>query len=94
MVRAQRTRATWIRSDERGQDTDFEGKQEFTQLGFRIQVLGPGQHGLYHGERGQEDFLVVSGECLLVIEGEERRLKEWDFVPLPALDTAHVRRCR
>ena len=75
--------ATWIRSDDRGQDTDFEGKQEFTQLGFRIQVLGPGQHGLYHGERGQEDFLVVSGECLLVIEGEERRLKAWDFVHCP-----------
>jgi quercetin dioxygenase-like cupin family protein len=75
--------ATWISSDERGQDTDFEGKQEFPQLGFRIQVLGPGQRGIYHGERGQEDFLVVSGECLLVIEGEERRLKAWDFVHCP-----------
>jgi uncharacterized cupin superfamily protein len=75
--------ATWISSDDRGQDTDFEGKQEFPQLGFRIQVLGPGQHALYHGERGQEDFLVVSGECLLVIEGEERRLKAWDFVHCP-----------
>ena len=75
--------ATWIRSDDRGQDTDFEGKQEFHQLGFRIQVLGPGQHGLYHGESGQEDFLVVSGECILVIEGEERRLKAWDFVHCP-----------
>ena len=75
--------ATWISSDERGQDTDFEGKQEFPQLGFRIQVLGPGQRGIYHGERGQEDFLVVSGECLLVIEGEERPLKAWDFVHCP-----------
>ena len=75
--------ATWIRSDDRGQDTDLEGKQEFPQLGFRIQVLGPGQHGLYHGERGQEGFLVVAGECLLVIEGEERHLKTWDFVHCP-----------
>ena len=41
---------TWIRSEERGQDTDFEGRQEWTQLGFRIQVLSPGQRGLYHGE--------------------------------------------
>ena len=64
--------ATWVRSEERGQDTDFEARQEWTQLGFRIQVLGPGQRSLYHGERGQEDFLVVSGECVLVIEGEER----------------------
>jgi quercetin dioxygenase-like cupin family protein len=75
--------ATWIRSEERGQDTDFEGKQEWTQLGFRIQILSPGQRGVYHRERGQEDFLVVSGECILVIEGEERRLEAWDFVHCP-----------
>jgi uncharacterized cupin superfamily protein len=74
---------SWIRSEERGQDTDFEGGQEWTELGFRIQVLSPGQRGIYHGERGQEDFLVVSGECVLVIEGEERRLKAWDFVHCP-----------
>ncbi len=81
--------ATWIRSEERGQDTDFEGAQEWKQLGFRIQVLGPGQRGVYHGERGQEDFLVVAGECLLVIEGEERRLGAWDFVHCPPW-TRHV----
>ena len=74
---------TWITSAERGQDTDFEGRQEWAQLGFRIQVLSPGQRGIYHGERGQEAFLVVSGECVLVIEGEERRLKQWDFVHCP-----------
>ena len=81
--------ASWIRSEERGQDTDFEGGQEWTQLGFRIQVVGPGQRGIYHGERGQEDFLVVSGECLLVIDGEERPLKAWDFVHCPPW-TRHV----
>jgi uncharacterized cupin superfamily protein len=76
--------ATWVRSEERGRDTDFEGGQEWTQLGFRIQVLLPGQrNGMYHRERGQEDFLVVSGECVLVIEGEERNLKAWDFVHCP-----------
>ena len=53
------------------------------QLGFRIQVLSRGQRGLYHGESGQEDFLVVSGECLLVIEGEERPLQAWNFVHCP-----------
>jgi quercetin dioxygenase-like cupin family protein len=74
---------SWIRSEERGQDTDFEGRQEWAELGFRIQILSPGQRGLYHGERGQEDFLVVSGECLLVIEGGERRLEAWDFVHCP-----------
>jgi quercetin dioxygenase-like cupin family protein len=73
----------WVRSEDRGQDTDFEGGQEWTQLGFRIQVLFPGQHALYHGERGQEDFLVVAGACILVIEGEERKLEQWDFVHCP-----------
>jgi uncharacterized cupin superfamily protein len=82
--------ATWVRSEERGQDTDFEGRQEWTQLGFRIHVLMPGQrNGMYHRERGQEDFLVVSGECVLVIEGEERSLKAWDFVHCPPW-THHV----
>ena len=75
--------ARWVRSEERGQDTDFEGKQEWTQLGFRIQIIAPGQRGMYHRERGQEGFLVVSGECTLLIEGEERRLKAWDFVHCP-----------
>ena len=74
---------SWIRSEERGQDTDFEGRQEWAQLGFRIQIISPGQRGLYHGERGQEDFLVVSGECVAVIEGEERHLKAWDFFHSP-----------
>ena len=44
---------------------------------------------MYHGESGQEDFLVVSGECVLVIEGEERRLRAWDFVHCPPW-TQHV----
>ena len=74
---------SWIQSEERGQDTDFQGEQAWPQLGFRIQVLSPGQRGLYHGERGQEDFLVVAGECVLVIEGQERRLRAWDFVHCP-----------
>jgi len=40
---------SWIRSEERGQDTDFEGRQEWAQLGFRIHVLMPGQrNGMYH----------------------------------------------
>ncbi len=82
--------ASWIRSEERGQDTDFEGRQEWSDLGFRIHVLMPGQrNGMYHGERGQESFLVVSGECVLVVEGEERRLHAWDFVHCPPW-TKHV----
>ena len=56
--------AGWVRSEERGLDTYLEGRQEWTELGFRIQVLMPGQrNGLYHGENGQEDFLVVPGSA-------------------------------
>jgi uncharacterized cupin superfamily protein len=44
---------------------------------------------MYHGEGKQEDFLVLAGECLLLIEGEERRLKAWDFVHCPPW-TEHV----
>ena len=37
--------------------------------GVNIQVVHPGQPNCYyHGEEGQEDFLVLSGECLLLIE--------------------------
>ena len=63
---------------------------EFEQVGINIGVLRPGQPNChYHGEENQEDFLVLSGECLLLIEGEERRLKQWDFVHCPPW-TEHV----
>ena len=44
---------------------------------------------MYHGEEAQEDFLVLAGECLLIVEGEERHLKAWDFVHCPPW-TEHV----
>jgi uncharacterized cupin superfamily protein len=57
----------------------------FAQVGFTLAVLKPGQAGgRYHHESDQEDFLVLAGECLLVIEGEERPLEQWDFVHCPA----------
>ena len=69
---------------------NFEGKRRFKQLGLNLNVLEPGQAiGLYHRERAQEDFLVLAGECLLLVEGEERRLRAWDFVHCPA-ETSHM----
>jgi uncharacterized cupin superfamily protein len=64
----------------------FEGDDApFADLGFTLAVLRPGEPGgLYHREANQEDFLVLAGECVLVIEGEERRLGPWDFVHCPA----------
>ncbi len=44
---------------------------------------------MYHWEADQEDFLVLAGEALLIVEGEERSLKQWDFVHCPA-GTKHV----
>jgi uncharacterized cupin superfamily protein len=68
----------------------FQGDVHFPELGFNISVLLPGRPGcMYHGEELQEDFLVVAGECLLVVEGEERRLRAWDFFHCPAW-TEHV----
>ena len=76
--------ASWWRSDELGQATTFEGKPRFAEFGFHVEVLLPGQPNcMYHGESDQEDFLVVSGECIVILEGEERRLRAWDFVHCP-----------
>jgi uncharacterized cupin superfamily protein len=56
----------------------------FAELGINLRVLWPGRSGLlYHAESTQEDFLVLAGECMLLIEGEERRLSAWDFVHCP-----------
>ena len=75
-----------------GAYTRFENRDvaRFPQIGINVGVLQPGQPAcMYHGEDEQEDFLVIQGECLLLIEEEERRLKAWDFVHCPAW-TEHV----
>jgi len=54
----------------------FEGEQDFLQLGINLSVLDPGvPMAMYHWEANQEDFLVLAGEALLIIEGEERQLR-------------------
>ncbi|MBA2740996.1 MAG: cupin domain-containing protein [Actinobacteria bacterium] len=69
----------------------FEGENaRFDGLGFGIGILRPGEaNALYHGEDAQEDFLVLAGECLLLVEGEERLLRAWDFVHCPPW-TEHI----
>jgi uncharacterized cupin superfamily protein len=71
---------------------DFENVDTapFPQLGINLRVLQPGEpNGRYHGEGDQEDFLVLAGECLLLVEGNELRLAAWDFVHCPPW-TEHV----
>ena len=75
----------WAVHDSFGSGCTFEGHDaQFKQLGINISVVEPGQPlCLYHEESAQEDFLVLAGECLLLIEEEERPLKAWDFVHCP-----------
>lgn len=63
---------------------------KFSQLGINIRILEPGQPAsLYHSEQAQEDFLVLAGECVAILDGEERRLRQWDLVHCPP-GTEHV----
>ncbi len=83
--------AAWDDHDVFGASCMFESRDaEFSELGIRLTVLEPGQpNGLYHGEETQEDFLVLAGECLLLVEGEERPLRTWDFFHCPS-GTEHI----
>jgi uncharacterized cupin superfamily protein len=82
--------ARWLERPGRGLRCGFEGEAEFPQIGVSLFVLGPGEPiGMYHWEHDQEDFLVLDGEALLIVEGEERPLGRWDFVHCPA-GTNHI----
>jgi uncharacterized cupin superfamily protein len=88
--------AAWLVNDAFGARCRFEADVpvvrgteleplRFPELGIVLAVLEPGKPGsLYHAESAQEDFLVLSGECVVVIDGVERRLRPWDFVHCPA----------
>ena len=59
-------------------------------MGIHLVSLAPGEPmAMYHWEADQEDFLVISGEAVLIVEGEERPLRQWDFVHCPA-EAKHV----
>lgn len=80
----------WKEEGPLGRYCTFEGKRRFPQIGLNVDVLAPGEAmGRYHRERAQEGFLVVAGECLLIVEGQERRLQAWDFFHCPG-GTEHI----
>ncbi len=86
--------ARWLHTPGRSAICEFEGHQEgeqdFHQLGINLSVLQPAESmGMYHWEADQEDFLVLAGEALLIVEGEERPLRQWDFVHCPP-ETKHI----
>lgn len=77
--------AAWVTNGQLGDACVIEGDDvSFPDLGFTIGVLQPGQASRYHREANQEDFLVLSGECIALIEEHERHLQAWDFVHCPA----------
>lgn len=79
--------AAWITNEAFGARCLFEAAspevaaRRFEHLGFKIAVFAPGQpSGFYHADSAEEDFLVLSGECVATIEGEECVLSQWDFL--------------
>jgi quercetin dioxygenase-like cupin family protein len=94
--------AAWIRNEAFGSRCKFDSDsrvladrpdlepQPFGEIGYTLAVLEPGKPtGMYHSESAQEDFLVLAGECTLLIEEEERPLRAWDFVHCPP-GTRHI----
>jgi uncharacterized cupin superfamily protein len=80
--------AEWFSSETRGAACWFaneygESPIEFSQFGINLTVLEPGKSGVYHAEANQEAFLILAGECRLLVEGEERLLRAWDFFHSP-----------
>jgi len=77
--------APWWERPGRGWFCEFEGRTDFPQYGINVTVVRPGEPvSMYHWEADQEDFLVVAGEAVLIVEGEERPLKQWDLAHCPA----------
>jgi len=62
----------------------------FKDFGVNVHVVWPGEpSALYHSENAREAFLVLSGEGTLVVEEQERPLRQWDFFHCPA-GTRHI----
>ncbi len=82
--------AAWQTIDGNGRWLSFEADGVPNQIGAGFHLLPPGEStGFYHREGNQEGFLVLEGECLVVVEGEERTLRRWDFFHCPA-ETGHI----
>jgi uncharacterized cupin superfamily protein len=74
--------AEWRRAEGRGAAVGLT--DDAPQVGVNLFVLGPGEPmAMYHWEADQEDFLVVSGEAIAIVDGEERPLRTWDLLHTP-----------
>ena len=74
----------WYGAEGAARSARSRATSDFAQLGINVSVIAPGEAmAMYHWEADQEDFLVVAGDALLIVEGEERPLRAWDFVHCP-----------
>jgi uncharacterized cupin superfamily protein len=94
--------AAWLSNEAFGLRVAFEGSgpavrgrpdlegHTFDQIGINLAILLPGKpSGLYHADSRQEDFLVLAGECVAIVEEDERLLRAWDFLHCPP-GTSHA----
>jgi uncharacterized cupin superfamily protein len=82
--------ANWYQEGPFGVSGNFQRDERFDEFGFNFGVVWPGQPlAMYHREANQEGFLVLAGECLAVVEGEEHPLRQWDYLHCPP-GTDHV----
>jgi uncharacterized cupin superfamily protein len=73
------------RANELGSTVDFDYDVErFEEFGINLTVLEPGQPmTMYHQERYQEGFLVLRGSALLIVDGQEAAMQQWDYFHCP-----------
>jgi uncharacterized cupin superfamily protein len=77
-------------SDRYGRKCRFSPSDAFPEFAINVRILQPGQpNGLYHRENAQETFLVLSGECIAIVEEQERPMRTGDFLYAPP-GTAHI----
>jgi uncharacterized cupin superfamily protein len=77
--------AQWYDAGTFGFYADFQQDEPFPELGVNFGMALPGQiAALYHRESHQECYFVLAGEGILIVEGEERPLKRWDYFHCPA----------
>ena len=77
-------------SERFGRAVRFEGEEKFPDFGINVRVLQPGQPNcLYHRENQAEAFLILSGECIAIVEDEEHPMRKGDFLYAPPW-TTHV----
>ena len=86
----------WYQEGPFGVSGNFQRDEHFDEFGFNFAVVWPGQPvAMYHREANQEGFLILAGECLAIVEGEEHPMKQWDYLHCPpATEASSIRSIR